>query len=522
MYPEKKVVLLTLLLLLMPCLTGCNVSDTISDAIADDDNDTPFPFGVASGDVTSSRAVLWTRTPQDATLALEVSPDATFAGPPAFMQTVRTAAAADFTVKVVAEGLTPNTVYFYRWRQGRATSETGTFRTAPAADSPVHVRFAYTGDADGTQVVPGRPFFNAFETLDAVRSERPDFFVYLGDTIYADSLLRVSGPADTLEDYRETYRENLEVLALPRLLQSTAVYAIWDDHEVRNDYAGTTVDRTLYRNGRQAFLEYLPVAEDNLPVDPSCAGNPLFRVFRWGAAVEVIILDERSCRSATVEALCEGDLVPTLPPSRRTQLRGALDVSAEPPPGCLAALFDPARTLLGPVQKALFKEVLRTSNATFKFVINEVPIQQSWVLPYDRWEGYAAERVEMLHFLRDHNIQNVIFLTTDTHANVINEVFVDRFAEPAPLSHEFVTGPIATTTLAQEILVQFGPFLEADVHKLLTLAGVECRDLDVNSYGVVEIDATARTATITLKDQAGAVVHDQLNPAVVCQKTVGP
>jgi len=37
-----------------------------------------------------------------------------------------------------------------------------------------------------------------------------------------------------------------------------------------------------------------------------------------------------------------------------------LDVSAEPPPGCLAALFDPARTLLGPVQKALFKEVLRT------------------------------------------------------------------------------------------------------------------------------------------------------------------
>jgi alkaline phosphatase D len=199
-----------------------------------------------------------------------------------------------------------------------------------------------------------------------------------------------------------------------------------------------------------------------------------------------------------------------------------LGVPTEPPAGCLTALADPARTLLGPVQKALFKEVLRTSDATFKFVINEVPIQQSWILPYDRWEGYAAERAEILHFLRDNNIQHVIFLTTDTHASVINEVFVDRFTEPAPLGHEFITGPIATTTLAQEILVRFGPFTEDDVHELLTLAGVACREFDQFSYGVVEVDAAAGSATILLKDATGTVLHDQLNAAVLCQKTLGP
>ena len=33
-------------------------------------------------------------------------------------------------------------------------------------------------------------------------------------------------------------------------------------------------------------------------------------------------------------------------------------------------------------------------------IINEVPIQQYYALPYDRWEGYAAERRKLLTFLR--------------------------------------------------------------------------------------------------------------------------
>src|SRR4030095_15178542 len=129
--PKRKIVLL-LLLLLLPCLPGCNDADTVTDALVDGDNDAPFPFGVASGDVTSSRAVLWTRTRQATPLTLEVSTSATFTSQPAFMQTVSTMEAADFTVKVVVEGLMPGTGYFYRWQQGTASSATGTFRTAPA------------------------------------------------------------------------------------------------------------------------------------------------------------------------------------------------------------------------------------------------------------------------------------------------------------------------------------------------------------------------------------------------------
>jgi hypothetical protein len=61
----------------------------------------------------------------------------------------------------------------------------------------------------------------------------------------------------------------------------------------------------------------------------------------------------------------------------------------------------------------------------------------------------------------------------------------------------------------------------AGFHALLNLAGVDCRHLDVLSYGSVEVDATTGTATIMLKDDTGAVVRDQLT-SVPCQKTIGP
>lgn len=107
--------------------------------------------------------------------------------------------------------------------------------------------------------------------------------------------------------------------------------------------------------------------------------------------------------------------------------------------------------MLGAAQKALFKTALLRSRAKFKFVINEVPIQQFYSQPYDRWEGYGAERNEVLNFIRSHRIENVVFLTTDVHANLINRVFVDRFADLEAIAQEFITGPVATFTLEEGI-----------------------------------------------------------------------
>jgi len=253
--------------------------------------------------------------------------------------------------------------------------EVGTFKTPPLPSVRANVRFTYTGDSDGTLVV-GRPFHNNFEVLDAVQAEEADFFVYLGDLVYSDSQVRTQllgiPPATTLEEYQDLYKVNREVNALVKLLKSTATYAIWDDHEVRDDYDGQTVQIEfpgLYATGRKAFLEYMPIREFPFPKDPNCAGNPLFRVFHWGKDVDIIILDERSCRSASVEKACFGDFVPTLPPSVRKQLAQQFDIPLpkNPPSGCLDALSNPSRTMLSSIQKLLFKVALLHSRAKFKF-----------------------------------------------------------------------------------------------------------------------------------------------------------
>jgi alkaline phosphatase D len=282
-----------------------------------------FTHGVASGDVTSTSAILWTRVDRRTSVKVEVWDDPSLTGQKVFQATEpQTSSAGDFTIKVEATGLQPDTTYYYRFRHGDeaggSVSQVGTFKTAPDPGAAASVKFTYTGDSDGTKVA-GNPAYNNFEVLNAARLENADFFVYLGDTIYADSSFRPA-PATTLDDYHAAYRLNRTYPNLTELLKSTSTYAQPDDHEVFNDYAGQTVDASRYAAGIGAFLHYMPLRETGLLNDSTCAGSPLFRVFHWGTLVDVIILDERSCRSTDVTVACQGDLAPTLPAPFRVQL----------------------------------------------------------------------------------------------------------------------------------------------------------------------------------------------------------
>ena len=372
-----------------------------------------FPQGVASGEVRSNSAVLWTRANQETPIQVEVSTNPDFIGI-IFKQTVIAQANNDLTAKVIATSLEPDKVYYYRWRHGSAVSEIGTFKTAPpltttsiensrignddgssSSSSNNDIHFAWTGDSDVSKV-NGFPFFGDWKALDAVRSEEPDFFIYLGDTIYSD--FRAGGilpDAQTLDEYRQIYKDSRDVSALHDLLLATSIYPLWDDHEVRNDWDGQTVDPTFYKIGNKAFHEYMSLIQEEqeqqrgknnghsstTPVDRQCAGPPQFRVFHWGKDVDLIFIDTRSCRSASVEDICHNDLAPTLPAFIRSQNPAFFPPNL--PPGCLDAINDPTRTMLGNVQKSMFKDVLLHSKAKFKFVVTSVNMQQVYALPYD-------------------------------------------------------------------------------------------------------------------------------------------
>jgi alkaline phosphatase D len=475
-----------------------------------------FALGVAAGELTSSSAIVWTRAPAPGRVVAELSRNGSFLG-----RLARRAAPAlranDNTVRVRLTGLRPGTEYFYRFRTGRRLSAVGRFRTAPPASSRAPVEFAYSGDADATpDPQTGAPAFNRFGVYAAMAAEGNDFNVNLGDTIYSDSEVGGAPVARTVPEKWGKYRLGLALPALRRLRAAAGLYSHWDDHEFINDVSRPEHGEPIYAAGVKAFMDYAPVRYSVL--------DGLYRTVRWGRNLELFFLDERSFRSAKASAggVCDNpatpgrpDLAPTAPRAVRNAFATLAPPLAQPvPPACLAAVRDQARTMLGARQVARFRADVAASTATWKVVMNEVPIQQFYALPYDRWEGYEAERFQLLEQLR--GIPNVIFLTTDTHANFVGDARLRTFEPPGPLESgilEVITGPVATNTFAREIDATLGTPGTGSILNALFFKpapprgiGMHCAASDVYSYAQVRVTATE--LTVTPKDASGSPVRE--------------
>jgi len=473
----------------------------------------PFTLGVAAGEITPTTALLWGRATPGA-VRVDVSRDRAFR-----RLVLRRPALADGrrdgTIHVRVPGLRPGTRYFYRFRRGRWTSAVGRFQTAPQPARYASVRFAVTGDADATRA-PGssKPYFNRFEVYARMAVEHNAFDVNLGDTIYSDSDVAGAPPALTVDAKRAKYRLNLSLAALRRLRAAAGVYNQWDDHEFVNDFSRASDGASVYGAGVQAFTDYMPVTYS--------AADGLYRTFRWGHNLELFFLDERSFRSAkaSVGGLCNNggstDLMPTAPAFVRAAFAAFMPALGRPAPAaCLARIRDPARTMLGARQYARFTNAIAHANVTFKVIVNEVPIQQMYALPYDRWEGYDAERQKLLRFLHDH-VPGAVFLTTDAHGNLVNDVRFRTLEAGGPVNSgitEVVTGPVATTTFAKEIDKRLGSagagmVLASLFFKQPPPRGVGMRCVAPDVYSYAEVSVTTSRLTVELKDAGGRRVVD--------------
>lgn len=382
----------------------------------------PLPSGVASGDVTSRSARVWLRTSAPAQVEVEWTPQGRD-GSPGRSVVLSTSENRDFTATVRLDHLQPATRYRYvvrarlenqpSARELIEESGSGTFATPPADDVSAPQTFLWGGDLGGQtrcrDTWVGYPIF--YRMLQA----KPDFAILLGDTIYADD--RCPSPpnapgsdftAVTLDQFRAKHRYQRDSAALQRFLASVPVYAIWDDHEVRNNFSGPF--DPLMPTGRQAFLEYWPIATP--PEDPV----RLYRTFRRGADAEFFILDTRQYRSRNAE-----------------------------PDG-------PAKTMLGAAQRDWLIKGLTRSTATWKFIVTGVPLSNpkggteqvpgndSWARAADGTGFYTELRTIVTAILK-HHVRNVVWLAGDVHYAQVNAY--DPNEDGTPDFHEFITGPLS-------------------------------------------------------------------------------
>jgi alkaline phosphatase D len=305
---------------------------------------------------------------------------------------------------VEAGGLQPGRPYYYGFEAGGDRSPVGRTRTLPAG-AVDRVRLASVCCSN----YPAG-FFNVYRCL--ANREDLDAIVHVGDYIYefqngvygeGSGLLRIPEPrreAVTLSDYRIRYATYRTDPDLQEAHRQHPFIVVWDDHEMTNDaWAGGAANHnpdqgegdwaTRKAAAYRAYLEWMPIRES-----PG-GGIRLYRSFRFGTLVDLVMLDTRAFRDRQV---------------------ATTDVKA---------LEDPGRSILGADQEAwLFNELRSSQRADTGWRVLGQQVMFSRVVPpgrgvllSDTWEGYQASRDRIFDFLAAERVRDVAVLSGDLHSS---------------------------------------------------------------------------------------------------------
>jgi alkaline phosphatase D len=474
-----------------------------------------IPQGVASGDVTGGRAVIWSRADRPARMFVEYSMTERFERPlrvsgPAALET------SDLTARVVLTDLPRGQRICYRvlfqdladirrWSLPSA----GSFSTAPAAGDNRTVTLAWSADTVG-QGWGINPEWGGLRLYETMRATQPDVFIHCGDTIYADQPVlpevklddgtvwknivteAKSKAAETLDEFRGNYQYNLLDEHMRRFNSEVSQIVLWDDHEVRDNWYW---ERDLSRDdrykvksaallaarGQRAFLEYQPISPDAL--DP----ERIQRVVPFGPLVDIFALDLRSYRGANSENV--------------------------------QTVMDEKSALFGPSQLATLKSRLAASRATWKVIASDLPVGivvRDFPAFYEAMAngehgvplGRELELASLLRFIRDRKIRNVVWVTADVHYCAAHHYDPSRavFTEFEPF-WEFVAGPLNAGAFAPNPMDKtFGPEVRFTGTSAATRPNRPPSE-GLQFFGTMRIDTRTRAMTVALRNLAGKVLY---------------
>ena len=429
---------------------------------------TLFTQGVASGDPAPDGFVLWTRLAANPVAPdglgglsapietfWEIASDEGFRHIVASGSELATSETAH-AVHVEVSGLRPARPYWYRFTAAGERSAVGRATTAPRADAEVdRLRLAVASCSNWE-----RGYFSAYGHM---ADEAPDLSLFLGDYIYeysltpdrADQVVRPYAleEATTLAGYRNRYALHRTDPDLQRLHAAAPAIAIWDDHEVHDDYSGiwsktaglSPRDFLARRTAAyRAFHEAMPIRRNAIG-----ASSQLYRRLRFGKLAEFFMLDGRQYRSR--QPCIDGS----------TGGKGRLVTDALCPDR-----LDPARTFLGFEQERWLYDGLAQARARWTLLGQNLvlgglrigdggPDTQYWT---DTWDGFPAARDRLTGTIAAARPNNPVVLSGDYHSFWTNDVKRDA-SNPASetVATEFVGTSITSGGPPHDALMQVMP-----------------------------------------------------------------
>lgn len=433
-----------------------------------------FDHGVASGDPLADGIILWTRVSgadgERLTVAWQVARDAAMQSLVA-TGTAATDGARDYTVKVDARGLPSGAQLYYRFKIGDQVSPVARTKTLPAG-SVDEARLAVVSCSN-------HPYGYFYAYREIATRDDIDAVVHLGDYIYeygmgeygterAEALGRIPDPPTellTLSDYRRRYAQYRTDPDLQALHSRHPAIVVWDDHEIANDGwrdgaenhgNRDDVDEGSWQARRdaaiQAWFEWLPVRGE-----PKRGKTKIFREFKWGDLVKLIMLDTR---------FYGRDLQPDI-----SQTDGTLE-------SITAVLHEGKRRMLGRKQERWLRKRLRKHNTTWQAIGQQVllgplhtpdlepllDLEQPSMLPMevlqqnialsksnapvllDTWDGYPWARQQLLRDIQRHG-HNTVVLSGDLHTAIAGNVSLDGSDDTVTV--EFMTTSVTSPGFAE-------------------------------------------------------------------------
>ena len=316
--------------------------------------------GPMVGSVSESQASFWVRTVgEDRIEILCYDGDSKLVS----QGSSRAVAEADYTAVVHVENLKADSEYRYDVLVNGelVSSETPRkFRTYRSSDTAGMFKIGVGGCAGYTP-----KYEYMWSTL---ASRELDAMLMLGDNVYID-IAEMPGAFHDYSYYRRQSQPDFR-----KLVQTTPLYAIWDDHDAAIDdiWMGPYRDKPVWKQPMVNLFNRNWVNPGTGTADwPGC-----WFQFSMGD-VDVFMLDGRTYRTNP---------------------------------------YKDEKTMLGPVQKKWLLEGLKASKATFKIIASPVAwASESKPGSNDTWNGFINEREEIFQYLGDNRIEGVILLSGDRH-----------------------------------------------------------------------------------------------------------
>ncbi len=248
---------------------------------------------------------------------------------------------------------------------------------------------------------------------DHVNAYAPDLWIWLGDTVYADSPRPKAETAEerariVLDRLPELYAQQHAVPGYAALRETAFITGTWDDHDYGdNDGGAEWIGR---EEAQRHFWDFYDEPTDS----PQRALSGIYRTLRFGPpgrTVQVILLDTRSFRS---------------PLTRLTEVNENDWVEGRA--GRYATTDNPAATLLGGPQWQWLEQVLREP-ADLRILISSIQVvadDHHW----EKWGNLPHERRRLFRLLRDSGADGVIILSGDRHLGELS--LLDPTREPHP------------------------------------------------------------------------------------------